>query len=196
MVDGTDVKELNLAWLRQQIGLVSQEPVLFDLSIEENIKYGDCSRKVTHDEVVKAASDANAHNFISELPSNYSTPAGTKGGKLSGGQKQRVAIARALLRNPKILLLDEATSALDTESEKVVQTALDNAREGRTTIVVAHRLSTIRTADVIVAIDAGTVKEIGTHNELMANKNLYYSLVMRQMEGKTEAVESNLYPNL
>jgi len=177
MVDGTDVKELNLAWLRQQIGLVSQEPVLFDLSIEENIKYGDCSRKVTHDEVVKAASDANAHNFISELPNNYSTPAGTKGGKLSGGQKQRVAIARALLRNPKILLLDEATSALDTESEKIVQSAIDAARSGRTCIVIAHRLSTVRNADVIAVVDKGKIVEIGNHDELVAMKGAYFGLV-------------------
>jgi len=177
MIDGTDVRELNLQWLRQQIGLVSQEPVLFDLSIEDNIKYGDASREPTHDEVVKAASDANAHDFISKLPDKYSTPAGTKGGKLSGGQKQRVAIARALLRNPKILLLDEATSALDTESEKIVQSAIDAARSGRTCIVIAHRLSTVRNADVIAVVDKGRVVEIGNHEELVAMKGAYFGLV-------------------
>jgi len=175
-VDGVDVKSLNISWLRQQIGLVSQEPVLFDLSIKENILYGDCERQATDEEVIKAASDANAHNFISSLPQGYDTPAGSKGGQLSGGQKQRVAIARALLRNPKILLLDEATSALDTESEKIVQEALDTAREGRTCIVIAHRLSTIQNADKIAVVDKGSVIEFGSHDELIAQKGAYYSL--------------------
>merc|ERR1719233_285283 len=193
-IDGTNVKELNIGWLRDQIGVVGQEPVLFDLSIKENIRLGNLN--ATDDEIEQACKEANAYDFIMKLPNTFNTTVGEGGTQLSGGQKQRIAIARALVSNPKILLLDEATSALDTESEKVVQTALDNARAGRTTIVVAHRLSTIRTADMIVAIDAGTVKETGTHQELMANKDLYYSLVMRQMEGKTETLDSNLYPNL
>merc|ERR1719422_884331 len=188
------MKELNVGWLRDQMGIVGQEPVLFDCTIRENIKYA--KKSATEEEIIKACKEANAWKFIDDLPKKYDTMVGEGGTQLSGGQKQRIAIARALVRNPKILLLDEATSALDTESEKVVQAALDNVRAGRTTIVVAHRLSTIRTADIIVAIDAGTVKEIGTHQDLMANKDLYYSLVMRQMEGKTETVDSNLYPNL
>jgi len=193
-IDGTNIKELNIGWLRDQIGVVGQEPVLFDFSIKENIRLGNLD--ATDDEIKQACKEANALDFIMKLPNTFDTTVGEGGTQLSGGQKQRIAIARALVRNPKILLLDEATSALDTESEKVVQAALDNVRAGRTTIVVAHRLSTIRTADIIVAIDAGTVKEIGTHQDLMANKDLYYSLVMRQMEGKTETVDSNLYPNL
>merc|ERR1719483_1975780 len=193
-IDGVNIKELNIGWLRDHIGVVGQEPVLFDLSIKENIKLG--KPEATDDEITNACKEANAYDFIMELPKRYNTLVGEGGTQLSGGQKQRIAIARALVRNPQILLLDEATSALDTESEKVVQAALDNARTGRTTIVVAHRLSTIRTADTIVAIDAGKVKEVGTHNELMANKDLYYSLVMRQIAGKNETTQNKLYPKI
>merc|ERR1712106_55546 len=193
-IDGVNIKELNIGWLRDHIGVVGQEPVLFDLSIKENIKLGNPD--ATDEEIENACQGANAYNFIMKLPKQYDTMVGEGGTQLSGDQKQRIAIARALVRNPQILLLDEATSALDTESEKVVQAALDNARTGRTTIVVAHRLSTIRTADTIEAIDEGKVKESGTHNELMENKDLYYSLVMRQMAGKNETIQSNLYPEL
>ena len=142
------------------------------------------------EEIEKAAKAANAHNYISELPDGYNTLVGEGGAQLSGGQKQRVAIARALVRDPKILLLDEATSALDTESEKVVQDALDKAREGRTTIIIAHRLSTIKTSDVIIGIDNGRVVEMGSHNELMDNKSLYYQLVMNQTN-ELEEIEEN-----
>ena len=164
--------------MRNQIGIVSQEPVLFNVSIAKNISYGKDG--ATEKEIKTAAMSANAHNFISELPDRYKTMVGEGGAQLSGGQKQRIAIARALVRDPKILLLDEATSALDTESEKVVQDALDKARKGRTTIIIAHRLSTIQTADVIVGIDNGHVVEMGSHRELMKKEGLYYQLVLSQ----------------
>ena len=179
LVGGKEVSSLNLKWLRSNIGIVSQEPVLFDTTIAENIRFG--KEGATMEEIQAAAKNANAHDFIMELPNGYHTQAGERGVQLSGGQKQRVAIARALVRNPKILLLDEATSALDTESEKTVQDALDKAREGRTTIVIAHRLSTIQTADVIASIEDGRVVEWGTHAELMDNEGLYYNLVTAQV---------------
>ncbi|ESO94117.1 hypothetical protein LOTGIDRAFT_145119, partial [Lottia gigantea] len=179
-IDKHDIKDLNIQWLRSQMGIVSQEPVLFDRSIAENIAYGDNTREVPMDEIITAARNANIHQFISELPEGYDTRVGEKGGQLSGGQKQRVAIARALVRNPKILLLDEATSALDTESEKVVQEALDKAREGRTSIVIAHRLSTIQNANKIAVIRHGTVSEEGTHSELLALQGFYYKLISAQ----------------
>uniref|UniRef100_A0A8C8U9W4 ATP-binding cassette, sub-family B member 1A n=1 Tax=Peromyscus maniculatus bairdii TaxID=230844 RepID=A0A8C8U9W4_PERMB len=176
-LDGKEVKQLNVQWLRAQLGIVSQEPILFDCSIAENIAYGDNSRVVSQDEIVRAAKEANIHQFIESLPNKYNTRVGDKGTQLSGGQKQRIAIARALVRQPHILLLDEATSALDTESEKVVQEALDKAREGRTCIVIAHRLSTIQNADLIVVIQNGKVKEHGTHQQLLAQKGIYFSMV-------------------
>ncbi|XP_028631884.1 multidrug resistance protein 1B isoform X2 [Grammomys surdaster] len=176
-LDGKEVKQLNVQWLRAHLGIVSQEPILFDCSIAENIAYGDNSRVVSHDEIVRAAKEANIHQFIDSLPDKYNTRVGDKGTQLSGGQKQRIAIARALVRRPHILLLDEATSALDTESEKVVQEALDKAREGRTCIVIAHRLSTIQNADLIVVIQNGKVTEHGTHQQLLAQKGIYFSMV-------------------
>ncbi|XP_023564472.1 multidrug resistance protein 1-like, partial [Octodon degus] len=171
-VDDKEIQQLNVQWLRAQLGIVSQEPVLFDCSIGENIAYGDNSRTVSQEEIVKAAKEANIHQFIESLPDKYDTKVGDKGTQLSGGQKQRIAIARALIRQPRILLLDEATSALDTESEKIVQEALDKAREGRTCIVIAHRLSTIQNADVIVVIQNGRVQEHGTHQQLLAQKGI------------------------
>ena len=179
MVGGNDVRSLNINWLRGYIGVVSQEPVLFDTTIAENIRYG--REEASMADIQTAAMAANAHSFISELPNGYQTLVGERGTQLSGGQKQRIAIARALVRDPKILLLDEATSALDTESEAVVQEALDKAREGRTTIVIAHRLSTIQTADVIASIADGRVIETGTHVELMNLKGLYYGMVTAQV---------------
>jgi ABC-type multidrug transport system fused ATPase/permease subunit len=177
--------------------VVGQEPVLFDLTIKENIKLGNFN--ATDADIEKAIKDANAFDFIQKFPKGLETMVGEGGTQMSGGQKQRIAIARALVRNPQILLLDEATSALDTESEKVVQDALDKARTGRTTLVVAHRLSTIRTADLIVAIEEGHVKEMGTHDELMANEGLYRSLITRQLEGKIildNDQKDRLYPDL
>ncbi|XP_055128818.1 phosphatidylcholine translocator ABCB4 isoform X3 [Symphalangus syndactylus] len=180
LLDGQEAKKLNVQWLRAQLGIVSQEPILFDCSIAENIAYGDNSRVVSQDEIVSAAKAANIHPFIETLPHKYETRVGDKGTQLSGGQKQRIAIARALIRQPQILLLDEATSALDTESEKVVQEALDKAREGRTCIVIAHRLSTIQNADLIVVFQNGRVKEHGTHQQLLAQKGIYFSMVSVQ----------------
>uniref|UniRef100_A0A8K9XY09 ATP-binding cassette sub-family B member 5 n=1 Tax=Oncorhynchus mykiss TaxID=8022 RepID=A0A8K9XY09_ONCMY len=181
LVDGLDTKTLNLSWLRSQLGLVSQEPILFDCSISENIQYGDNSREVSQDEIEEAAKNANIHDFIMGLPEKYNTRVGDKGTQMSGGQKQRIAIARALVRQPKVLLLDEATSALDTESEKIVQHALDAARQGRTCIVIAHRLSTIQNADQIAVIQYGQVTEQGTHTDLMAKGGAYYALVNAQV---------------
>ncbi|NXI23338.1 MDR1 protein, partial [Sterrhoptilus dennistouni] len=177
LADGFDTKSLHLQWLRSRLGLVSQEPILFDCSIAENIQYGDNSRVVSQEEIEAAAKAANIHAFIEKLPEKYNTRVGEKGTQLSGGQKQRIAIARALVRNPAVLLLDEATSALDTESEKIVQKALDNARQGRTCIVIAHRLSTVQTADIIVVIQNGRVVEQGTHSQLLAKEGHYYALV-------------------
>ncbi|CAM9220541.1 unnamed protein product [Bubo scandiacus] len=181
LADGFDTRSLNLQWLRSRLGLVSQEPILFDCSIAENIQCGDNSRVVSQEEIEEAAKAANIHAFIENLPEKYNTRVGEKGTQLSGGQKQRIAIARALLRNPAILLLDEATSALDTESEKIVQKALDNARQGRTCIVIAHRLTTVQTADIIAVIHNGRVVEQGTHSQLLAKEGHYYALVNAQV---------------
>ncbi|XP_062035527.1 ATP-dependent translocase ABCB1 isoform X1 [Lepus europaeus] len=186
LLDGKEINQLNVQWLRAHLGIVSQEPILFDCSIAENIAYGDNSRVVSQDEIVKAAKEANIHAFIDSLPDKYNTRVGDKGTQLSGGQKQRIAIARALVRQPHVLLLDEATSALDTESEKVVQEALDKAREGRTCVVIAHRLSTIQNADMIVVFQNGRVKECGTHHQLLAQKGIYFSMVSVQAGAKRQ----------
>ncbi|KAM4705145.1 ATP-binding cassette sub-family B member 5-like [Rhinophrynus dorsalis] len=180
LFDSVDAKKLNIQWLRSQIGIVSQEPMLFDCSIADNIAYGDNSRIVSMDEIQTAAKAANIHSFIEDLPEKYNTPVGRKGTQLSGGQKQRIAIARALVRAPKLLLLDEATSALDNESEKIVQQALDQARKGRTCILIAHRLSTVQNADLIVVMKNGKIIELGNHQQLLANRGAYYNLVNAQ----------------
>ncbi|KAF1765073.1 hypothetical protein GCK72_005024 [Caenorhabditis remanei] len=170
-IDGRDIRRLSLHHLRKQIALVGQEPRLFAGTIAEN---------VPNDRVLKALDDANCSLFLESLPAGIETEVGEKGSQLSGGQKQRIAIARALVRNPKILLLDEATSALDSESERVVQEALDRARRGRTCITIAHRLSSIQNADLIVYIDQGKVQEAGTHTELISLKGKYYKLFEKQ----------------
>ncbi|XP_037094848.1 ATP-dependent translocase ABCB1-like [Pollicipes pollicipes] len=178
LLDGRSLSELNVSWLRRQIGVVSQEPVLFGTTIAENIRYG--ALHCTMRDIEQAAKEANAFDFIQDLPQKFDTMVGQKGAQLSGGQKQRIAIARALVRNPKVFLLDEATSALDLQSEALVQSALDRARSGRTTIVVAHRLSTVRTADLICTLKDGKVAEMGSHEQLMQQQGVYYSLVTRQ----------------
>lgn len=178
LLDHVDIKTLQLRWLRDQIGLVNQEPALFATTILENILYG--KPEATMAEVEAAATAANAHSFITLLPNGYNTQVGERGVQLSGGQKQRIAIARAMLKNPKILLLDEATSALDAGSESIVQEALDRLMVGRTTVVVAHRLSTIRNVDSIAVIQQGQVVETGTHEELVAKAGAYASLIRFQ----------------
>ncbi|KAK3160969.1 hypothetical protein QOZ80_1BG0069580 [Eleusine coracana subsp. coracana] len=177
LFDDVELQTLKVSWLRQQVGLVAQEPVLFNDTIRTNIAYGK-QGEASEEEIIAAAEAANAHQFISALPDGYSTIVGERGIQLSGGQKQRVAIARAIIKDPKVLLLDEATSALDAESERVVQEALDQVMVGRTTVVVAHRLSTIRGADIIAVIKNGSVAEKGRHEELMRIKDgTYASLV-------------------
>ncbi|KAM0748317.1 P-loop containing nucleoside triphosphate hydrolase protein [Meredithblackwellia eburnea MCA 4105] len=181
-VDGQDVSELDVQSYRQSVALVSQEPTLYAGTVKWNITLGANmpADQITQEQIEKACKDANIHDFIMSLPDQYETQVGGKGAQLSGGQKQRIAIARALIRNPKILLLDEATSALDSESEKVVQKALDQAAKGRSTIAVAHRLSTIQGADCIYVLRDGKVSEKGTHWELLALGGLYKELVDQQ----------------
>jgi ATP-binding cassette subfamily B (MDR/TAP) protein 1 len=173
-LDGLEIMSLKVDWLRDQMGLVGQEPVLFNDTIRTNIAYGKHG-EVTEEELIKVAKAANAHEFISSLPQGYDTTVGERGVQLSGGQKQRVAIARAILKDPKILLLDEATSALDAESERIVQDALDNVMVGRTTVIVAHRLSTIKSADIIAVLKDGVIVEKGRHETLMNIKGGFYT---------------------
>lgn len=173
-IDGLDIRDVKLDSLRKQIGIVPQETILFSTTVRENIRYGRL--EATDEEVVAAAKAANAHEFIMEMPEGYDTKIGERGLNLSGGQRQRIAIARAILKDPRILILDEATSALDTESEKIVQAALDKLMVGRTTFVIAHRLSTIFQADQIYVIDAGKIVESGTHEELLKLGGLYSNL--------------------
>jgi ATP-binding cassette subfamily B (MDR/TAP) protein 1 len=181
LIDQVEIQTFKLSWLRQQMGLVSQEPILFNETIRSNIAYGKTGG-ATEEEIIAAAKAANAHNFISSLPQGYDTSVGERGVQLSGGQKQRIAIARAILKDPKILLLDEATSALDAESERVVQDALDRVMVNRTTVVVAHRLTTIKNADVIAVVKNGVIAEKGRHETLMKiSGGAYDSLVTLHM---------------
>ena len=180
LVDGIDVREMNLSSLRGNIGIAMQDVFLFSDTIEGNIAYG-CP-DATFEDVVEAAKIANAHDFIMRLPNGYDTYVGEKGYRLSGGERQRLSIARAILRNPKILILDEATAAMDTETERKIQTALTELVKGKTTIMIAHRLSTLRDADKLIVIEGGKVAESGTHEELMAKKGAYYKLYAAQFE--------------
>lgn len=173
-IDGMDVRDMNIVWYRGFTALVSQEPAIFSGSVRDNIAFG--KPNADEDEIVEAAKVANAHEFISSLKDGYDTDCGEHGIQLSGGQKQRIAIARAIIRNPTILLLDEATSALDTQSEQVVQEALNRIVSGRTTIIVAHRLNTIRSVDSIAFLGEGKVVEHGTYQQLMKKRGSFYSL--------------------
>ncbi|MGZ9276920.1 MAG: ABC transporter ATP-binding protein [Candidatus Limnocylindrales bacterium] len=185
-IDGIDIRAVTVASLRESIGLVAQESTLFGGTVRENILYGRLG--ASHDEVAAAAVAANAHDFISVLPDGYDTLVGDRGTRLSGGQRQRVAIARAILKDPPILLLDEATSSLDNESERLVQDALDRLKVGRTTIIVAHRLSTIRAADRIAVLDDGWLVELGTQDELLARDGLYARLHRTQFSKPQDEV--------
>ena len=177
-VDGNNVKDISKKSLLGLMGIVTQDSILFNDSVSENIKLG--KQEATTNEVMNASEIANAHEFINELPKQYETNIGDGGNKLSGGQKQRISIARAVLKNPPIMILDEATSALDTESEQLVQTALEKMMKNRTSLVIAHRLSTIQKADNIVVLRKGTIIEQGKHEELLAKKGEYFKLVTMQ----------------
>ena len=183
-IDGTDIRHVTLDSLRNQVGIVPQETILFNGSVYDNILYGRLD--ATKEEIEAAAKAANAHDFIMELPEGYNTMLGDRGVNISGGQRQRIAIARAILKDPRILVLDEATSALDTESERVVQEALNRLMVGRTSIIIAHRLSTIKNADRILVLDKGKLAEDGTHEELMAKNGLYAHLYQIQYRTNTE----------
>ena len=177
-VDGIDIRDISQESLRSQIGIVLQETHLFSGSVHENIRYA--KPYATSKEIIEAAKRANAHDFIINLPEGYNTIIGEKGFSLSGGERQRIAIARALIHDPKILILDEATAALDTETEKLIQDAINKMTNGRTTFAIAHRLSTLRNADKILVLDHGKICEFGTHSELLDKKGIYYGLVMAQ----------------
>ena len=184
-IDGQDIRKVTLDSLREQVGIVPQETVLFNGSVYDNILYGRLD--ATREEVEAAAKAANAHDFIMQLPNGYETMLGDRGMNISGGQRQRISIARAIMKNPQILILDEATSALDTESERVVQEALDRLMVGRTSFVIAHRLSTIKNADKIMVLEKGQLIEQGNHDELMAMDGLYahlYKIQYRSKEAK------------
>lgn len=187
LINGIPLVDISHEHLHKRISIVSQEPVLFNCSIEENIAYG-LNGEASDEEVEKAAKMANAHDFISKFPEKYKTFVGERGVRLSGGQKQRVAIARALLMNPKILLLDEATSALDAESEYLVQDAMESLMKGRTVLVIAHRLSTVQSADTVAVVSDGKIVEQGTHDDLLSKDGIYTALVKRQLQqgAKTE----------
>ena len=180
LIDGQDVRDVTVKSLRQQIGIVPQETILFSDTVLENIRYGNLD--ATQEEIEAAALAANAHEFIlNDLPDGYQTLVGERGVKLSGGQRQRVAIARAILKDPRILILDEATSSLDSESESLVQEALERLMNGRTSFVIAHRLSTVINADWVLVLDQGRVVEQGTHTDLLQNPDgLYYRLYQMQ----------------
>jgi ATP-binding cassette subfamily B (MDR/TAP) protein 1 len=177
--DGTPLPDMCPRKYRSHVSLVQQEPVLYQGSVRDNIAMG-VDEGVTDEQIEEAARQSNIYTFVASLPDGFSTLCGSRGTQLSGGQRQRIAIARALVRQPRLLLLDEATSALDSESERVVQAALEKAQSGRTTVAVAHRLSTIKSADVIVVFARGRIVETGTHGELLAKRGVYYEMCLGQ----------------
>lgn len=178
--DDNDIKGLAPRQYRRQLALVQQEPVLYQGTVRENVAMGLDVGKATQAHIEEACRNANIYEFVISLPEGFATICGTRGTQLSGGQRQRIAIARALIGQPRLLLLDEATSALDTESERVVQAALERASSGRTTIAVAHRLSTIKDADLIMVFDKGKIVESGKHGELLSKKGMYYQMCLGQ----------------
>jgi subfamily B ATP-binding cassette protein MsbA len=186
LIDGIDIRDVTLQSLRSQMGIVSQETLLLHGSIKDNIAYGKPG--VTDTDIESAAKIAHAHQFIINLPQGYDTVIGERGMKLSGGQRQRLAIARALIKNPQFLILDEATSALDTESEQLIQQALQQLLKNRTCLVIAHRLSTIQNADLIVVLEQGCIQETGTHQELLAKGGRYAHLQAMQFPQKSYLV--------
>ena len=177
-IDGTDIRNIPIASLRNLIGIVTQDSILFNDTVATNLKLG--KQEATNEELLQAAKVANAYEFIKNLPEQFNTNIGDSGGKLSGGQKQRLSIARAVLKNSPIMILDEATSALDTESEKLVQVALENMMKNRTSVVIAHRLSTIQNADLIIVMHQGEIAEQGSHAQLLKKKGIYKKLVEMQ----------------
>ena len=187
-IDGTDIRDVSLSSLRSRIGIVGQHTILFNDTVRNNIAYGTAD--ATMEKVEEAARRANAHGFITRLPEGYDTVVGEQGMKLSGGERQRVAIARALLKDAPILILDEATSALDSESESVVQEALEHLMRGRTTFVIAHRLSTVRNADTIIVIEDGGIVESGRHEELLARESRYRAFYLKQFEERKSGAET------
>jgi len=189
LIDGVDIRKTTFKSLRGQIGIVTQETFLFNDTVENNIKYG--SPEKSREEIIESAKAANAHDFIIRLPQGYDTIIGERGIRLSGGERQRIAIARALVKNPPVLLLDEATSSLDTEAEREVQRALDNLMKNRTTIAIAHRLSTVRNADRIIVLSDGEIVEQGTHQELIARSGLYRKLYELQFAEEPIASAQN-----
>ena len=189
-INGINIKDYSLKDFRGHIGMVPQETFLFSGTIAENISFG--KKGITREQIEKAAKMANAYNFIVELDKGFETEVGERGVLLSGGQKQRIAIARALIQNPSIMILDEATSALDTESERLVQDALEKLMIGRTTFVIAHRLSTIVGADKIVVMEKGEIKEIGTHDELLKKNGIYTRLYNIQFNRNQELISREI----
>jgi subfamily B ATP-binding cassette protein HlyB/CyaB len=186
LIDGVDLAMVDTAWLRQQIGVVLQDNVLFNCSVRENIGLADPGAPI--EQIIRVASLSGAHEFILELPHGYDTIIGERGASLSGGQRQRIAIARALMANPRILIFDEATSALDYESERLIQANMRRIAAGRTVLVIAHRLSTVRGADRLITIDRGRLVEEGTHEELLRRSGRYAQLYRLQSSGLSDAV--------
>ena len=187
LIDGRDIRQVSLQSLRSQIGIVLQDTTLFAKSIKENIAFG--SPDASEEQIISAAKTAQAHRFITAMPQAYETVVGERGDTLSGGQKQRIAIARALLSDPRILILDDATASVDTETERLIQLALENLMRGRTSFVIAQRLSTVRKADLILVLDKGKIVSRGTHNELIESSGIYTDIYHMQLKTEDKAEE-------